>query len=66
MGKACSANDENRSPCRLMVGTAEGKRALGRPRRRWVVNIKMDLAEIGWGIGLAQDSHNAVMILRVP
>jgi hypothetical protein len=53
-----------------------GKRPLGRPRRRWVDNIKMDLLEIGWGvvdwIGLAQDRNkwralvNAVMNLRVP
>jgi hypothetical protein len=31
------------------VGKPEGKRPLGRPRRRWVDNIKMDLSEIGWG-----------------
>jgi hypothetical protein len=44
---------------RLLVGKPEGKRALGRPRCRWVDNIKMDLLEIGWGgvdwIGLAKD-----------
>jgi hypothetical protein len=43
----------------LLAGKPEGKRPLGRPRRRWVDNIKMDLLEIGWGgvdwIGLAQD-----------
>jgi hypothetical protein len=44
---------------RLLVGKSEGKRPLGRPRRRWIDNIKMDLLEIGlsvvdW-IGLAQD-----------
>jgi hypothetical protein len=54
----------------------EGERPLGRPRRSWVANIKMDLSEIGWGgvdwIGLAQDRDkwralvNAVMNLRVP
>jgi hypothetical protein len=60
----------------LLVGKPEGKRALGRPRRRWIDNIKMDLLEIGlnvldW-IGLAQDRYrwrafaNAVMNLRVP
>jgi hypothetical protein len=42
---------------RLLVGRPEGKRPLGRPRWRWVDNIKMDLLEIGWGgvdwIGLA-------------
>jgi hypothetical protein len=40
------------------VGKPEGKRPLGRPRRRWVDNIKMDLGEVGWDgvdwIGLAQ------------
>jgi hypothetical protein len=43
----------------LLVRKPEGKRPLGRPRRRWVDNIKMDLLQIGWGgvdwIGLAQD-----------
>jgi hypothetical protein len=61
--------------CRL-VGKPEGKRPLGRPRRRWIDNTKMDLLEIGlsvvdW-IGLAQDRYrwralvNSVMNLRVP
>jgi hypothetical protein len=50
---------ENRDVYRLLVGKPEGKRPLGRPRRRWIDNIKMDLSEIGlnvvdW-IGLAQD-----------
>jgi hypothetical protein len=54
----------------------EGKRPLGRPRRRWEDNIRMDLREIGWGgmgwIDLAQDRDqwralvNTVMNLRVP
>jgi hypothetical protein len=58
------------------VGNPEGKRQLGRPRQRWVDNIKMDLREIGWDgmdwIILAQDGDqskalvNAVMNLRVP
>jgi hypothetical protein len=58
------------------VGKPEGKRSLGRPKRRWVNNIKMDVLEIVWGyvdwIGLAQDRDkwrvlaNAVMNLRVP
>jgi hypothetical protein len=58
------------------VGKPEGNRPLGRPRHRWVDNIKMDILEIIWGgvdwIGLAQDRHkwgalvNAVMNLRVP
>jgi hypothetical protein len=35
--------------CRILVGKPEGKRPLGRPRNRWLDNIKMDLREIGWG-----------------
>jgi hypothetical protein len=50
---------EKRNVYRLLVGKPEGKRPLGRPRRRWIDNIKMDLLEIGlsvvdW-IGLAQE-----------
>jgi hypothetical protein len=61
---------------RLLVGKPEGKRPLGRLRRRWIHNIKIDLSEIGlnvvdW-ISLAQDRYrwralvNSVMNLRVP
>jgi hypothetical protein len=67
---------EKRNAYRLLVGKSEGKRPLGRPTRRWVDNIMMDLLEIGWGgvdwIGLAQDRDkwralvNTVMNLRVP
>jgi hypothetical protein len=39
---------EKRNACRILAGKPEGKRPLGRPRRRWVDNIKMDLREIGW------------------
>jgi hypothetical protein len=50
---------EKRNAHSLLMGKPEGKRLLGRPRRRWVDNIRMDLAEIGWGsvdwICLAQD-----------
>jgi hypothetical protein len=50
---------ETRNAYRILVGKPEGKRPLGRPRRRWVENIKMDLREIGWDgvdwIELAQD-----------
>jgi hypothetical protein len=59
VGRACSPKVENRNAYRLLVGKPEGKRPLGRPRRRSVDNIKMDRLEIGWGgvawIGLAQD-----------
>jgi hypothetical protein len=40
---------EKRNTYRLLVGKPEAKRPLGRPRCRWVDNIKMDLGEIGWG-----------------
>ena len=60
----------------VLVGKLEGRRPLGRPRRRWVDNIRMDLQEVGCGymelIGLAQDRDSwqtllsAVMNLRVP
>jgi hypothetical protein len=50
---------ENRNAYRILVGNPEGERPLGRPRRRWVDNIKMDLREIEWDgtdwIDLAQD-----------
>jgi hypothetical protein len=67
---------ERRNAYRILVGKPEGKRPLGRPRHRWVDNIKMDLREVGWDgrdwIDLAQDRDrwrayvNAVMNLRVP
>jgi len=40
---------EERGVCRVLVGKPEGKRLLGRPRRRWVDNIRMDLQEVGCG-----------------
>jgi hypothetical protein len=40
---------ERRGVCRVLVGKPEGKRPLGRLRRRWEDNIKMDLQEVGWG-----------------
>jgi hypothetical protein len=43
------ARMEKRNAYRLLVGNPEGKRPLGRPRRRWVDNIRMDLGEVGWG-----------------
>jgi hypothetical protein len=69
MGKKRNAN-------RSLVGEPEGKRPLGKPRRRWEDNIKLDLGKIGWGdmdwIDLAEDRDqwralvNTVMILWVP
>jgi hypothetical protein len=67
---------EKRNGDRLLVGKPEGKRPLGRPRRRWIDNIKMDLLEmrvnvVDW-IGLAQDRYmwralvNSIMNRRVP
>jgi hypothetical protein len=68
--------DGERGVYRVLVGKLEGKRTLGRPRHRWVVNIRMDLQEVGCGcmgwIGLAQDRDrwrtlmSAVMNIRVP
>jgi hypothetical protein len=67
---------EKRNEYRIFVGKPEGRRSLGRPRRRWVDNIKIDLREIEWDgmdcIDLAQDRDqwravvNAVMGLLVP
>jgi hypothetical protein len=67
---------ERRNAYRILVRKPEGKRPLGRPRRKWVNNVKMDLREVGWDggdwIDLAQDrdrwrAHvNAVMNIRVP
>jgi hypothetical protein len=67
---------EKRNAYGLLVGTPEGKRPLGRLRRRWVDNIRMDLGEVGWSdvdwIHLAQDRNrwralvNSILNLRVP
>jgi hypothetical protein len=67
---------ERRNAYRILVGNPEGRRPLGRPRRRLVDNIKMDLREVGWDgrdwIDLAQDRDQwralvkTVMNLRVP
>jgi hypothetical protein len=52
MGGSCSTNGENRNAYRLLVGKPEGKRPLGRPRRRWVDNIWTDLGDVRWGDGV--------------
>jgi hypothetical protein len=67
---------EKMNAYRLLVGKPEGKRPLGRPGRRWVDKIRLDLGEVGWGdvdwIGVAQDRNgwralvNSVLNLRVP
>jgi hypothetical protein len=49
MGRACSTKGEKRNAYRIAVGMPEGKKSVGRPRHRWVDNIKMDLREVGWG-----------------
>jgi hypothetical protein len=74
MSGPCSTN-EKKNVYRLLVGKPEGRRPLGRPRRRWVDNIRMDLGEVGCGdvdsIDLAKDRNrwralvNAVLNLRV-
>jgi hypothetical protein len=67
---------EKRNAYRLLVGKPEGRRTLGRPRHRWLDNIRMDLVEVGWGdedsIGLARHRGrwralvNSVLNLWVP
>jgi hypothetical protein len=67
-------NGEKRNAYRLLVGKPDGRRPLGRPRRRWLHNIRTDLVEVGWNdvdwIGLAQDRDrcralvNSVLNLR--
>jgi hypothetical protein len=68
--------EENRNAYRILVGKSEGKIPLGRPRRRWTDNFKMDLREIGWDgvnwIDMAQNRDqwralvNTVLNLRIP
>jgi hypothetical protein len=59
---------EKRNAYRLLAGKPEGKRPLGRPRRRWVDNIRMDLGEVGWGdvdwIDLAQDRNRWIALVN--
>jgi hypothetical protein len=50
MGGECSADMEGRDVYRVLVGKLEGKRPLGRHRRRWEDNIKLDLQEVGYGV----------------
>ena len=76
MGWPCGAYGWGEGLYRVLLGKPEGRRPLGRPRRRWVDNIRMDLQEVGCGymdwIGRAQDRDrwrtlvSAVMNLRVP
>jgi hypothetical protein len=75
MGEACSTNGEKRNAYRILVGKPEGRRQLGRPRRRWL-GKKVYLREIGWDgvdwIDMAQDKDqwrtlvNTVLNPRVP
>ena len=76
MGGACGAYGEGRGVYRVLIGKPEGKRPMGRPRRRLEDNIKMDLQEVGGSSGdwmeLAQDRDRwralvgTVRNLRVP
>jgi hypothetical protein len=49
MGRAYSTQGEKRNAYRILMRKPEGKRPVGKPRRRWEDNVKMDLREIGWG-----------------
>jgi hypothetical protein len=74
-GHIARKGKKKKNEYRLLVGNLEGKRPLGRSRRRWVYNTRMDLGEMGWGdvdrIGLAKDRNrwravvNSVLNLRV-
>jgi hypothetical protein len=76
MDRACTTNGPKRNACKIVVGKAEGKRPLRRPRRRWEDNIEMNLRELEWDsmgcIDLAQVRNkwralvNMVMKTRVP
>jgi hypothetical protein len=76
MDEACSTYGERRGANRVLLGKPEGSKLLGRLRRRWEDNIKMDLQEVGCGytdwIEMAQDRDrwralvNVVMNFRVP
>jgi hypothetical protein len=67
---------EKRNTYRLLVGKQEEKRPLGRPKRRWVDNIRMNLGEVGWSevdwIDLTKDRNrwralvNSVLKVRLP
>jgi hypothetical protein len=48
MGRACRRNGERTGIYRVLVGKPEGRITIGRPRRRWEDNIKMDLNDVGW------------------
>jgi hypothetical protein len=75
MGGACRTNGEKRNACMILMGKPEEKRPLGRPRLKWVDNIKIYLRVIGWDgvewIDVAQDRDqwralvNTVMNPRV-
>jgi hypothetical protein len=76
MGREGSTNGAKRNASRILVGNPDGKRPLGRPRRKWEGHIIMDVREIRWGgmdwIDPAQDREqwralvNTVMNLWIP
>jgi hypothetical protein len=75
MARHVARMGEKRNTYRSLVGKPEGRRPLGRPRRTWLDNIRIDLVEVGWGdvdwIGLARDRDrwralvNSVLNFRV-
>jgi hypothetical protein len=66
VGGTCGTNGEKSNLYRLLIGKPEGRRPLGRPRRRWIDNIKMapieiGLSVVGW-IGLVQDRYSGELL----
>jgi hypothetical protein len=76
MSRTCGTSREVSNVYKILVGKPEGKRSLGRPRRRWEDNIRVDLKDIGWEgvdwihLALGRDRWRAVVIMlmnfRIP
>jgi hypothetical protein len=65
MGGSCNTNEAEEERLYVIGGKARRKEPLGRPRRRWVDNFRMDLGEVGWG-DVVSSGLNSVLNLRVP
>jgi hypothetical protein len=69
MERACCPNGEKRNARRLLVEKLEGKRPLGRTRRRWIDKVETDLGKIGWNgmdwIDLLQDRDQCRVLVKM-